>query len=95
MANRPTSQRRTHRVAGAYHAIDLEPAVVGRPSSRQSALSLKRSARRHKRRKAPSLQSTLSTLTARINRAGKNLNAARRRVFNAARAELRRVFDRT
>ena len=82
-------------MAGAFHAIDPEPPALGRPSPRQAALSLKRSARRHKRRQAPSLQSALSTLTSRITRAGKNLNAARRRVFNAARTELRRVFDRT
>lgn len=58
------------------------------------AASLERSAERSRRRKAEPYRSALSMLTFYINRAGRNLPAARRRVLEQAKVELRKRFGR-
>ena len=58
------------------------------------AASLKRSAERSRRRKAGAFQSAMSMLNFYINRAGKNLPAARKRTLEAAKDELRRLYGR-
>jgi len=73
-------------------ALDLEQGVFAKRSAREIAASLKRSAERSHRRKAPPLRSALSMLTFYINRAGKSLSARRRRTLEAAKDELRRLF---
>ena len=65
-----------------------------RASPKAIAASLKRSAMRSRRRKANPYRSALSMLTFYINRAGRNLPAARKRVLNKAKAELREQFGR-
>jgi Protein of unknown function (DUF3175) len=55
---------------------------------------LRRSALRSRRRKADPHRSALSMLTFYINRAGKNLPAARRKVLEQAKDELRRQFGK-
>jgi len=73
------------------NALDLEAGVFkGSPS--QIARSLKRSADRSNRRKASPLRSALSMLTFYVNRAGKNLPAARKRVLERAKDELRSLY---
>lgn len=58
------------------------------------AASLRRSALRSKRRKAPAYQSAISMLNFYINRAGRGLNASQKRVLERAKGELRKAFDR-
>lgn len=75
-------------------ALDLESGVFRRESPRAIASSLKRSADRSRRRKADSFRSAMSMLTFYMNRAGTHLSAARRRVLEAAKDELRVIYGR-
>jgi hypothetical protein len=75
-------------------ALDLEPQVFRSHDPAKIARSLKRSAERSTRRKAEPYRSAMSMLTFYINRAGKNLPAARRRTLEKAKDELRRAFGR-
>ena len=73
-------------------ALDLERGVFSLDDPRAIARSLKRSAERSSRRKAPPLRSALSMLIFYINRAGKNLSKRRRAKLEAAKVELRALF---
>jgi Protein of unknown function (DUF3175) len=76
------------------NALDLDSDVFTRSDPHDIATSLKRSAERSQRRKGTPYQSAMSMLTFYINRAGKDLPAARRRVLERAKGELRKVFGR-
>jgi hypothetical protein len=76
------------------NALDLEQGVFTKRTPRQVALSLKRSAEASRRRKSDPYRSAMSMLSFHINRAGRNLSAERRRVLNAAKHELRRLYHR-
>jgi uncharacterized protein DUF3175 len=89
-----TAHRWSHQVMEHSDALDLEQGVFTKPSARQVALSLKRSADRSQRRKSDPFRSALSMLTFHMNRAGKNLPAARKRVLMQAKDELRRLYDK-
>ncbi len=82
------------RITRESNALDLEGGVFTLKSPRRIAASLKRSAERSRRRKADPYRSALSMLTFYINRAGKNLPAARRRTLQKAKIELRKQFGR-
>jgi hypothetical protein len=58
-------------------------------------VSLKHSAEHSHRRKAGPFQSAMSMLNFYINRAGKKLPASRKKVLEAAKSELRRLFGRS
>ena len=75
-------------------AMDLESGVFKSRSARQVALSLKRSAESSHRRKSTPFRSAMSMLNFEINRGGKSLSAQQRKVLNAAKVELRKVFHR-
>lgn len=83
------------RVTRESNALDLEAGVFTFSDPGRIAASLKRSAVRSRRRKADPYRSALSMLVFYINRAGKNLPAARRRTLEKAKDELRRQFGRT
>lgn len=100
---RPTVRRRKVKTAGTRwsagvtahsDALDLEHGVFTQSSAKSIAESLKRSAERSERRKAEPYRSALSMLVFYINRAGKNLPAARRKTLERAKVELRRLFKR-
>jgi hypothetical protein len=76
------------------NALDLEDGVFRQNSSRAIAASLKRSALASKRRKAEPFRSAMSMLNFHINRSGRVMSAARRRVLERAKVELRRQFNR-
>jgi hypothetical protein len=80
------------RVTRTSNALDLERNVFTRGSPRQIARSLKRSAQRSTRRKSDPYRSAMSMLVFYINRAGKNLSPARRKVLERAKAALREEF---
>lgn len=75
-------------------ALDLEPAVFRKDSAAAIARSLKRSAERSERRKSSPFRSAMSMLTFYINRGGRNLSAARLKVLERAKDELRRLYHR-
>jgi hypothetical protein len=84
----------SQRVTRTSNALDLEAKVFTLRSPKAVAASLKRSALRSRRRKAPAYQSAASMLTFYINRAGKSLRPAQRRVLERAKGELRKAFGR-
>ncbi len=88
-----STARWSKRVTETSDALDLESGVFGR-SARQIALSLKRSAERSRRRKTDAFRSAMSMLSFYVNRAGKKLAPARRRVLERAKDELRVAFHR-
>jgi hypothetical protein len=94
MARTADDRRWSQRVTRTSDALDLEPGVFTWHDPRRIARSLKRSAETSARRKADPYRSAMSMLTFYLNRAGKNLPAARRRTLERAKAELRRAFDR-
>jgi hypothetical protein len=82
------------RVTKESDALDLNRGVFTLSDPKRIAASLKRSAERSHRRKADPYRSALSMLAFYINRAGKNLPAARRRTLEKAKIELRHQFGR-
>jgi hypothetical protein len=96
MARSKTQQ--THKWSGEVtensDALDLEQDVFKSDDPEEIARSLKRSAEHSERRKSAPFRSAMSMLTFYINRAGKNLPAARRKTLEAAKGALRRVFGR-
>jgi len=75
-------------------ALDLESGVFTWKNPRRIALSLKRSAEESSRRKGTAYQSAMSMLNFYINRAGKNLSGQQRRILQAAKAELKKIFGK-
>jgi hypothetical protein len=91
---RKSGRRWSAAVTRNSDALDLSPGVFTGKDPKRIAGSLKRSAERSKRRKADPYRSALSMLTFYLNRAGRNLPAARRRTLQRAKDELRRQFGR-
>ena len=75
-------------------ALSLEPGVFTKPTARAIALSLKLSADASARRKSDPYHSAMSMLVFYINRAGKGLPAARKRVLEQAKGELRSLYGK-
>lgn len=92
---RATSKKKwSRRVTETSDALTLEQGVFSQRDPRRIAISLKRSAERSKRRKADPYRSAMSMLTFYVNRGGRNLPAARKRVLEGAKAELRELYGR-
>ncbi|MDA8128988.1 MAG: DUF3175 domain-containing protein [Betaproteobacteria bacterium] len=88
------TDRWSQRVTTGSNALDLEPGVFRLDDPRAIALSLKRSAERSHRRKTTPFRSAMSMLNFFINRAGKQLTDAQRQRLEAAKDELRALYDR-
>jgi hypothetical protein len=93
-AARQRVNRWSAQVTAHSNALDLEDGVFQMRTPRAVAQSLKRSADRSRRRKTTPFQSAMSMLNFFINRAGAGLSAARRRVLEQAKDELRRLYGR-
>jgi hypothetical protein len=89
-----SSRRWSGRVTRESNALDLKGGVFSLADPKKIAASLKRSAERSHRRKAEPYRSALSMLVFYINRAGKNLPAARRKKLERAKVELKQLFGR-
>ena len=76
------------------NALDLEKEVFTRDDPASIARSLKRSAEHSRRRKSSPYRSAMSMLTFYINRAGDNLPGGQRKKLEAAKDELRQLYDR-
>jgi hypothetical protein len=92
--SKASSRRWSQRVARESDALDLQSGVFKQTDPKKIAASLKRSAERSSRRKAPPYRSALSMLTFYINRAGKTLPKAQRDRLQRAKTELKRQFGR-
>lgn len=90
----PGNKRWSQHVTDTSNALDLDPGVFTWDDPRQIALSLKHSAEHSQRRKADPFRSAMSMLTFYINRAGRQLPAAQRARLEAAKDELRALFDK-
>jgi hypothetical protein len=76
------------------NALDLKQGVFKANDPKKIASSLKRSAEHSRRRKASPFQSAMSMLNFYINRGGKNLPVAKKKVLNRAKSELRKLFGK-
>ena len=92
MKKKPT--RWSRRVTRESNALDLEKGVFAKDTPREIALSLKRSAERSRRRKAPPFRSAMSMLIFYINRAGKKLPKSRLQKLERAKDELRALYGK-
>jgi hypothetical protein len=94
-----SQERKTDRwsqdVTQHSNALDLEAGVFTWDDPKAIARSLQRSAEASARRKTTPFRSAMSMLTFYINRAGRDLPETRRRVLEAAKVELRKVFGRS
>ena len=82
------------RVTRTSNALELEEGVFTWRDPRRIAESLSRSAQASTRRKAGPYRSAMSMLAFYINRAGINLPDDQRRVLEAAKVELRRLYGK-
>jgi hypothetical protein len=89
-----TGRRWSRHVTEHSDALTLEKGVFTSRDPKRIAASLKRSAEKSRRRKASAFRSALSMLTFYINRAGKNLPPARKKILMQAKAELRKQFGK-
>lgn len=88
------SERWSQKVTESSDSLDLERGVFALEDPREIARSLKQSAEESHRRKSDPYRSAMSMLTFYINRAGKQLNAKQRERLEAAKDELRILYDR-
>jgi hypothetical protein len=86
--------RWSQEVSRTSNALDLEPGVFTWSNPRDIALSLKRSADRSERRRTDPFRSAMSMLTFYINRAGSKIDPEQRERLEAAKDELRVLYDR-
>lgn len=76
------------------NALDLEQGVFTWKDPHKIAESLRESAEASTRRKAGPFVSAMSMLNFYINRAGKNLNPAQKKILQEAKSQLRRICHR-
>lgn len=76
------------------NALDLDRDVFTGSDPKAIAASLKQSAEASHRRRATPFRSAMSMLTFYINRAGKDLDPAQKRVLEEAKDELRKAFGK-
>jgi hypothetical protein len=91
---RAPKRKWSRRVMQTSDALDLERGVFKKGSPRAIATSLKRSAEKSSRRKAPPFRSAMSMLVFYENRGGKNLSPAARKKLEKAKDELRKLYGR-
>jgi hypothetical protein len=94
MAVAKPTNRWSQRVTETSDAMDLERGVFTKKSPRAIARSVKRSAEESTRRKSPPFRSAMSMLTFYLNRGGKNLPAAEKKILERAKDELRKLYGR-
>jgi Protein of unknown function (DUF3175) len=93
-AKRTAAKKWSGAVSRRSDALDLEQSIFKSASATRIAHSLKKSAESSRRRKAGPYQSAMSMLNFYVNRGGSNLSAARKRVLQRAKDELRKAFHR-
>ena len=91
----PPKRKWSQRVTETSDPLDLKEGVFSERDPQKIARSLKASAEHSDRRKSDPYRSAMSMLTFYINRAGKNLPTAQKRVLMRAKDELRKAFGRS
>ncbi len=91
MASKQWSQH----VTETSDALDLKQGVFALDDPKKIARSLKASAEHSDRRKSDPFRSAMSMITFYVNRAGHNLPDTQLKILNAAKDELRKLFDRS
>ena len=97
MASKKTSKEQARwsaRVTRESRALELEEGVFTWEDPKKIAQSLQRSADASTERKASPFRSAMSMLVFYINRAGTNLGDEQRQILEAAKDELRKLYDR-
>ncbi|HYM21545.1 MAG TPA: DUF3175 domain-containing protein [Candidatus Kapabacteria bacterium] len=94
MTKQPTAKRWSQDVTEHSSALELEEGVFTWTDPKKIAHSLKHSAEISTRRKASPFQSAMSVLNFYINRAGKVLPAKQKKILEAAKVELRKLFNK-
>jgi len=89
-----SQNRWSQHVTETSDALSLEPDVFALDDPKKIAESLKASAEKSNRRKAPPFRSAMSMLTFYINRAGRTLPAGRKQVLERAKDELRKLYGK-
>jgi uncharacterized protein YukE len=92
--SKSTQKKWSKKVTQTSNALDLESGVFKGHDPKKIAQSLKRSAKQSHRRKTTPFQSAMSMLNFYINRGGDNLPAAKKKVLEDAKEELRLLFGR-
>ena len=90
----PKTKKWSQDVTEHSDALDIKEGVFAEGDPKKIAQSLKQSAEHSDRRKSSPYRSAMSMLTFYINRAGDKLSAAQRHTLEAAKDELRALFDR-
>jgi len=94
-ASKKAAQKKwSKKVTKHSNAMDLEKDVFNQTDPKKIAESVKRSAEKSKRRKAEPFQSAMSMINFYENRGGKNISAAQKKVLDASKNELRKLFGR-
>jgi hypothetical protein len=88
-----TQKKWSQPVTDHSDAMDLEDGVFTWQDPHKIALSLKKSAESSNRRKSSPAQSAMSMLNFYINRGGKNVSAAQKKVLERAKADLHNLFE--
>jgi hypothetical protein len=81
-------------VTETSNALDLKPGIFNEKDPKKIARSLKSSAEHSERRKSEPYRSAMSMLTFYINRAGDALPKAQKKRLEAAKDELRALYDK-
>lgn len=90
----PPRKKWSQKVTEHSDALDLEHGVFAKRDPKKIAESLKESAEHSARRKSSPFRSAMSMLTFYLNRAGPKVSTPQRSRLEAAKDELRALFDR-
>lgn len=93
-SQKPGPAKWSKKVTEQSNAMDLEKDVFTLKDPTKIAKSIKRSAEKSKRRKAEPFQSAMSMINFYENRGGKNIPAAQRKILDASKEELRKLYGR-
>lgn len=88
------TKRWSQHVTETSDALDLKHGVFTWKDPKRIARSLKASAEHSHRRKSSPYRSAMSMLTFYINRGGKGLSAAQKKILERAKDELRKLFGK-
>jgi hypothetical protein len=91
---KPTKKKWSAKVTRESHALSLDDGVFTWKDPKKIARSLKHSADSSHARKSQPYRSASSMLSFYLNRGGKNLPASQKKILNAARQELKKLFGK-
>lgn len=93
-AKKAAPKKWSKKVTETSDAMDLEKDIFKSKDPKKIAASIKHSAEKSKRKKAGPFQSAMGMINFYENRGGKNLSAAQKKVLDASKNELRKLYGR-